>query len=120
MDRRIFLKRMGMAVVSAGATGAAVYPFLEAKWLRVVRRTITVLNLPQPFQGVTIALLADLHHGPFVPLAYIRHVVTVTNGLNPTSSPSPATTYTSTFSTSRRLWKTGQAESWTGTICRSG
>ena len=83
MDRRKFFKRMGAAAVSAGAAGAAVYPFLEAKWLRVVRQTITVPNLPQPFQGVTIALLADLHHGPFVPLAYIRHVVTVTNGLKP-------------------------------------
>ena len=32
---------------------------------------------------MTVALLADVHHGPFVPLAYIRHVVTMTNALRP-------------------------------------
>ena len=37
----------------------------------------------QPFRGTTVALLADVHHGPFVPLAYIRHVVGMTNALQP-------------------------------------
>ena len=40
-----------------------------------------------PFRGTTVALLADVHHGPFVPLAYIRHVVSMTNALKPTSLP---------------------------------
>ena len=83
MDRRKFLKRVGTAVVGTAAGGAGVYPFLEAKWCRVVRRTIALPNLPPPFQGVTVALLADVHHGPFVPLAYIRHVVAMTNALKP-------------------------------------
>ena len=30
-----------------------------------------------------MALLADMHHGPFVPLAYIRHVISMTNSLQP-------------------------------------
>ena len=40
-------------------------------------------NLPAPFRGTTVALLADVHHGPFVPLGYIRHVVEMTNALEP-------------------------------------
>ena len=82
MDRRKFLKLAGTTTVGS-ITAGIVYPFLEAKWCRVVRTTITVRNLPTPFRGTTIALLADVHHGPFVPLAYIRHVVSMTNTLKP-------------------------------------
>ncbi len=38
-------------------------------------------NLPPQFRGIQVALLADIHHGPFVPLAYVRHVVALTNAL---------------------------------------
>jgi uncharacterized protein len=82
MDRRKFLKRAGLTALGSVAAGLA-YPFLEAKWCRVVRRMITVRNLAQPFRGTTIAILADVHHGPFVPAAYIRHVVSMTNALKP-------------------------------------
>jgi uncharacterized protein len=82
MDRRKFLKTAGLTAL--GSVGAGmVYPFLEAKWTRVVRRTIVLPNLPAPFRGTTVALLADVHHGPFVPLAYIQRVVAMTNALKP-------------------------------------
>lgn len=81
MDRRKFLRRGAWA--SLGVATAGVYPFLEAKWCRVTRRTIAVPHLPALFRGTTVALLADVHHGPFVPLAYIRHVVAMTNALEP-------------------------------------
>jgi predicted MPP superfamily phosphohydrolase len=82
MDRRKFLKRAGLAALGTMAAGG-VYPFLEARWARVVRRTIAVPNLAPPFRGTAVALLADVHHGPFVPLDYIRHVVAMTNALRP-------------------------------------
>ena len=82
MDRRKFLKAMGLVALGSAAAGTA-YPFLEAKWCRVVRRTIALPNLPPTSRGTTVALLADVHHGPFVPLAYIRHVVAMTNALKP-------------------------------------
>ncbi len=82
MDRRKFLKRLALATIGGTAAGGA-YPFLEAKWCRVTRRTIALPNLPEPFRGTSVALLADVHHGPFVPLAYIRHVVRMTNALRP-------------------------------------
>jgi predicted MPP superfamily phosphohydrolase len=82
MDRRKFLKRIGW-IAAGGALAGGVYPFLEARWCRVARRTIALPNLPPPFRGTTVALLADVHHGPFVPLGYIRHVVELTNALRP-------------------------------------
>jgi predicted MPP superfamily phosphohydrolase len=82
MDRRKFWKLAGLTALGSVAAGT-VYPLLEAKWCRLVRRTIALPNLPPPFRGTTVALLADVHHGPFVPLAYIRHVVAMTNALKP-------------------------------------
>jgi predicted MPP superfamily phosphohydrolase len=82
MDRRRFLKRAGIAALG-GLTAGGAYPFLEAKWCRLVRRTIALPNLPLPFRGTTVALVADVHHGPFVPLVYIRHVVETVNSLKP-------------------------------------
>jgi predicted MPP superfamily phosphohydrolase len=83
MDRRRFLKKAALAALGSIATCGAAYPFLEAKWCGLTRRTITLPNLPEAFRGTTIALLADVHHGPFVPLAYIRQVVAMTNSLRP-------------------------------------
>ena len=83
MDRRTFLKRAGIATLGSAAAGAVAYPFLEAKWCRVVKQTIVLPNLPAAFRGTRIALMADVHHGPFVPLAYIRHVVSMANALKP-------------------------------------
>jgi len=82
VNRRRFLKRAGLAALGATAAGGT-YPFLEAKWCRVVPRTIVLPNLPKPFDGATVALLSDVHHGPFVPPAYIRHVVAMANALRP-------------------------------------
>jgi predicted MPP superfamily phosphohydrolase len=65
------------------ATGAVVYPFVEAKWCRITRITIAVPNLPPGFREATVALLADVHHGPFVPHAYVREIVEMTNSLEP-------------------------------------
>jgi predicted MPP superfamily phosphohydrolase len=83
MDRRKFLKRAGVAALGSSAAGMVAYPFLEAKWCRVVPQTIVLPNLPSAFRGTRIALMADVHHGPFVPLAYIRHVVSMANALKP-------------------------------------
>jgi uncharacterized protein len=83
MDRRRFLKRWGQRAFGVGVVGGLIYPFLEAKWCRITRQTIALPNLPRAFRGTTIALLTDIHHGPFVPVAYIQHVVAMTNALKP-------------------------------------
>jgi uncharacterized protein len=82
LRRREFLKRLG--IIALGSTAAAgAYPFLEAKWCRIARRIVTLPNLPPAFRGTTLALVSDVHHGPFVPLAYIQHVVEMVNTLDP-------------------------------------
>jgi predicted MPP superfamily phosphohydrolase len=82
MDRRKFLKYAGITSLGS-VTVTGLYPFLEAKWCRVTRQTVALPNLPRPFRGTTLALISDVHHGPFVPLAYVRHVVETTNSLEP-------------------------------------
>jgi hypothetical protein len=81
MTRRKFLKTAGLA--AAGGVAGVIYARLEARWLGVHRVTISVPNLPAAFKGKTIALMADFHHGPYVPLSYIRHSVDMANALNP-------------------------------------
>jgi predicted MPP superfamily phosphohydrolase len=83
MDRRRLLKKLGTITLGSIAGSGSVYPFLEAKWCRLTRLAITLPNLPSAFRGTTLALLADVHHGPFVPLAYIRQVIAMTNTLRP-------------------------------------
>jgi hypothetical protein len=70
-------------MAALGATMGVGYALMEAKWLRVNQVTLTVPNLPGAFKGRTAAFLADFHHGPHVPLPYIRHAVDMAASLNP-------------------------------------
>jgi len=81
-NRRQFLKRTGVTALGT-VTAAGAYPFLEAKWCRTVRRVIKVPNLPPAFRETTLVFLADIHHGPYVPLSYVRHIVETANALRP-------------------------------------
>jgi uncharacterized protein len=85
ISRRKFIRR---AVQSGfGLTGVAGlvagYGFWEAAHIRVSRHTVSVPNLSPSFTGKTIAVLADLHHGPFVGIDFIRDAVRLTNSLAP-------------------------------------
>jgi predicted MPP superfamily phosphohydrolase len=67
-----------------GVTGLGVgYGFWEAAHIRVTRQTVTVPNLPPAFASKTVAVLADLHHGPYVGIEFIREAVRLTNSLGP-------------------------------------
>lgn len=83
--RRKFLRRSAQASLAlAGVTGVGVgYGFWEAAHIRVKRETVPVPNLPPAFLGTTVAVLADLHHGPFVGLDFIRAAVRQANALQP-------------------------------------
>jgi uncharacterized protein len=85
IDRRTFLKRVRQTgqVVLAGTALTAGYGFYEASQIRVRRQTVPVPNLPEAFAGKTIAVIADLHHGPLVGLGFIREAVALANSLNP-------------------------------------
>src|SRR5262245_742867 len=83
--RRTFFRRtmqFGAGAVGVGCAGAA-YGVWEASDVRIDRRTIAIPNLPGAFEGKTIGVLADLHHGPRVSLGFIRRVVRLANALRP-------------------------------------
>jgi len=82
ISRRKFLKRTLWAGLGVGVA-AAGYPVVETRRLRITRRTVDVPRLPEPFSGMTVAILADIHHGPLVGLGFVRRIVRETNGLAP-------------------------------------
>ena len=84
--RRQFLARLATRLAAAGtfaATGSGVYALWDAKRPRVTRVETPLRHLPTSFDGLTVAFLTDTHHGPFVPVSYLEHVVALTNALRP-------------------------------------
>lgn len=81
-SRRRFLRRSVQAAL--GLTGAtAAYGVWEASRITVRRAVVPLPNLPEAFAGKTIAVLADLHHGPYVGISFIREAVRLANSLRP-------------------------------------
>ncbi len=82
MSRRKFLKRALLGGVGA-CVAMGAYPFAEARFYGISRRTVGVPKLPRAFDGTTIALVADIHHGPFWGIGFVRSIVEDTMGLAP-------------------------------------
>jgi len=83
LTRRKFLRRSLQGAGALAGLGAltAGYGFWEASQIRVRRQTVSVANLPAPFVGKTVAVLADFHHGPLVGLDFIRRAVGIAQSL---------------------------------------
>ncbi len=56
---------------------------LEPHWLSVARVQFAHPDVPASFDGVRIAFLTDIHHGPGFSQARVRHAVDVANCLHP-------------------------------------
>lgn len=82
MNRRTFLKA-ALATAIPAPVAAASYGLAEASWVRVERPTLPLPRLPRSFDGLRVAFLADIHHGPFVSLDFVRGVVRTTLNLQP-------------------------------------
>jgi predicted MPP superfamily phosphohydrolase len=81
--RRCFITG-GAKAVGVGVAGAMGYAFLvEPRWLGVSRREIPIRGLPAALDGLRVVQLTDVHHGPWLSLAYVRDVVQTTNELAP-------------------------------------
>ncbi len=81
-SRRHFAKRLTKLALGSGVLGCG-YTLLEAKWCKVSRVVIPLKNLSATMEGTTLLLITDVHHGPFVPLSYVRDVVAMANALKP-------------------------------------
>jgi hypothetical protein len=82
MDRRFFLKAVAAAAVP-GAAATASYGLYEAGWVEVARVQLPLPHLPRAFDNLSIAFLADIHHGPFSSLDYVASIVRTTLALRP-------------------------------------
>ena len=82
MNRRTFLKAAIAAAVPV-PVAAASYGLFEAGWLKVERPTLELPRLPAAFDGLRVAFLTDIHHGPFVSLDYVTSIVRTTLSLDP-------------------------------------
>ncbi len=82
MNRRRCLKLIasGTAALALGGTG---YGFYEANHIRVERPTFALPHLPMAFDGLRVAFLSDLLHGPYTDTAYLTTIVRTTRMLDP-------------------------------------
>src|SRR5216683_2364198 len=81
--RRCFLEQTAVLVSATGFVAAGYGLLYGRQNVEVVRQRIRLARLPKVFEGFRIAQLSDVHIGPFTTADYIRHCVTITNGLNP-------------------------------------
>lgn len=75
--------RRSVPVIVAASLLLTGYGLLEARWLRVVERTVTVADLAPELEGYRVALVADLHVGPLRGADLTGEVVALTNGARP-------------------------------------
>jgi predicted MPP superfamily phosphohydrolase len=83
MNRRMFLKTAVATAVPAAPIAAASYGMYEAGSVRIERPRLTVPKLPGSFDGLRVAFLTDIHHGPYVGLDYVTSLVRTTLALSP-------------------------------------
>jgi predicted MPP superfamily phosphohydrolase len=83
MNRRAFLKTAVAAAVPTAPVAAASYGLFEAGWVQIERPELPLPNLPRSFDGLRVAFLTDVHHGPYTPLDYVAAVVRTTMNLRP-------------------------------------
>lgn len=82
MNRRSFL-RVAAASAVVVPTAAVGYGFAEAESLQVERVSLLVPNLPRAFDGLRVAFLTDIHHGPYTELEFVAQIVRTTLSLQP-------------------------------------
>ena len=81
-SRRRFLRKTANLTTGGVLGGAFGYSlFLEPARLRITPRTFTIRDLPPSLDGLTIAQVSDVHHGPWFSLARVCEMVRMVNAL---------------------------------------
>ncbi|MBC8039757.1 MAG: metallophosphoesterase [Opitutaceae bacterium] len=65
------------------AAAITVYGLINAYWIRTTRITVALPNLPNSWQGRTVALVSDVHLGNVRGDAFVRRIVSRLNTLKP-------------------------------------
>ncbi|QEL14497.1 metallophosphoesterase [Limnoglobus roseus] len=82
MNRRRCIKLLASAS-AALALGGTGYGFYEAVHVRVERPTVTLSRLPKTFDGLRVAFLSDILHGPYTEADHLTTIVRTTRMLDP-------------------------------------
>lgn len=80
ISRRAFLNA-GVIGISGMALTGCMSSMGGRNDVEIVRKTITVPNLPAAFRGKTIALVSDIHSSPFLDLQDLKHVAKLVKDL---------------------------------------
>ncbi|MDB5319416.1 MAG: putative metallophosphoesterase [Phycisphaerales bacterium] len=83
LSRRRLMLGGGRAVAAAGMGVGAWSFFGEARWFEITRRQIAIKGLSPGLNGLRIVQLSDIHHGPWMSLAWVRQIIEATNALAP-------------------------------------
>jgi predicted MPP superfamily phosphohydrolase len=70
LTRRRLLKLAGATLASGLALGGYAW-LIEPHWVKIVRRTMPLVNLPETLIGRTLVQISDLHVGPVVDSDYL-------------------------------------------------
>jgi predicted MPP superfamily phosphohydrolase len=82
-SRRGFL-RTSLKVVGGGAVAGLGYGLVvEPRWFQISHRVVPIRDLPATLDGLRLVQLTDIHHGPWLSLAYVRQVIDAANRLGP-------------------------------------
>ena len=79
LTRRTFLKAAGLAVVGVPLYAAEI----SRHEISIERLTIRLDRLPEPFRGLRLAQISDLHYGEYTEPFFIREIVHRVNRLQP-------------------------------------
>lgn len=75
-SRRRFLVDATLGTGALACAGGAAYATLGEPWRLVTRRyTVPIDGLPDSFDGLRVAIIADTHLGPRIPAAFVREAV---------------------------------------------
>jgi predicted MPP superfamily phosphohydrolase len=83
LTRRGLLRKGLGAVGGAGGLGLAYALAVEPRRVVVTHHVFALRGLPSSLSGLRAVQLTDIHHGPWLSLAYVREVVGLVNGLTP-------------------------------------
>lgn len=81
--RRKFIAQAGL-ITAALPFGSMIYGMLKTAYnIQVRRKTVFFDELPEAFDGITIAQISDIHSGSFLSSNYFQKAVETISSLNP-------------------------------------
>jgi predicted MPP superfamily phosphohydrolase len=83
VSRRRFLETASLFGLSSLSAGSSAYQLIASEEIEVTHHTIRLKNLPQPFDGLKLVHLTDIHHSKFVSFNDVFRMVGLSNQQDP-------------------------------------